>query len=471
MKRIISILLSFSLAISLAIPAFAVDDEATQAAQALYELGLFSGTGTDVNGNPNFDLDRTPTRHEAVTMLVRLLGKEAEAKNGTWDMPFTDVAEWAKPYIGYAHHNGLASGTSATTFGGNDPVTASQYLTLVLRALGYESGVDFQWNKAWELSDQIGLTNGEYNASTTTFTRGDVAIISHRSLSISDKTQTENKPPIADNGSSIADNLQNTVWIGFLSSEQYLFAVLYAFDDTTYSCVNIVRNPATEDLIANCYDEGNYSIEDGILHLNRTKAYVYEAGAEYTNILDGTKAWDYPIKLDENIMKLGNVAFVRDNPEDEISNRAIYEKIRASILEHIPPEISTDNDYGYLAAADFRKVRRQYSSAVAQCGYALAFTDLNGDRCVLTVVNYKIISNYSIVTLHNLTQNRTIEDPDNYYSKLANRAYGNERIHYWDLSIDVQEHYQEALKAMLSVLQSGKNTGRGTFVNSETLNQ
>lgn len=50
-----------------------------QAAQNLYELGLFNGTGTDTDGNPIFDLDRAPTRHEAVTMLVRLLGKGEEA--------------------------------------------------------------------------------------------------------------------------------------------------------------------------------------------------------------------------------------------------------------------------------------------------------------------------------------------------------------------------------------------------------
>ena len=52
------------------------------------------------------------------------------------------------PYIGYACNAGLVSGTSANTFSGNASVTASQYLTLVLRALGYESDTDFQWNKA-----------------------------------------------------------------------------------------------------------------------------------------------------------------------------------------------------------------------------------------------------------------------------------------------------------------------------------
>lgn len=208
-KRMISCILSLALVFSLVPAAFAASDEANQAAQSLYELGLFNGTGTDANGKPVFDLDRAPTRHEAVTMLVRLLGKEQEAKQGSWTTPFTDVAEWAKPYVGYAYTNGLTAGTSATTYDGDDIVTASQYITFVLRALGYESETDFQWNKAWELSDQIGLTAGEYDANTTSFARGDVAVISSKTLycvlkgtgktlleSLNEPVQTETYSPI-----------------------------------------------------------------------------------------------------------------------------------------------------------------------------------------------------------------------------------------------------------------------------------
>ena len=53
--------------------------KAQTAADALHTLGLFNGTGSNADGTPIYDLDRTPTRHEAVTMLVRLLGKESDA--------------------------------------------------------------------------------------------------------------------------------------------------------------------------------------------------------------------------------------------------------------------------------------------------------------------------------------------------------------------------------------------------------
>lgn len=148
--KILCILLACVMLFSTMTTAFAASSEAAEAAESLHALGLFNGTGTNEDGAPNYDLDREPSRAEAVTMLVRLLGKEEEAKNGTWTTPFTDVADWAKPYVGYAYTNGLTSGTSATTFGGTATVTASQYLTFILRALGYQSGTDFQWDKAWE---------------------------------------------------------------------------------------------------------------------------------------------------------------------------------------------------------------------------------------------------------------------------------------------------------------------------------
>lgn len=191
MKRYISLLLSLTLLLSCTPISHAASEEAVQAAQSLYELGLFNGTGTNSDGTPTFDLDRAPTRQEAIIMLVRLLGKEDEAKAGNWETPFTDVDNWAKPYVGYAYTNGLTTGTDNNTFGSADTVTASQYLTFVLRALGYESGTDFQWDKAWEKSDEIRLTDGRYNAETAKFTRRDVAVISNCALSANSKGQTK----------------------------------------------------------------------------------------------------------------------------------------------------------------------------------------------------------------------------------------------------------------------------------------
>lgn len=86
------------------------EDIGTADAQALYELGLFRGVGTLEDGSPDFALNNALTRQEAVVMLVRLPGEEQTAISGSWELPFTDVAEWAKPYVGYAYENGLTKG-------------------------------------------------------------------------------------------------------------------------------------------------------------------------------------------------------------------------------------------------------------------------------------------------------------------------------------------------------------------------
>lgn len=122
-KKALSLLLALILCTTLAAPAFAASGEAIAAADRLHELGLFNGIGDNEDGTPNYDLDRAPSRMEAVALLVRLLGKETTAQTGTWTIPFTDVDSWAKPYVGYAYANGLTSGTSATTFSGTDTVS------------------------------------------------------------------------------------------------------------------------------------------------------------------------------------------------------------------------------------------------------------------------------------------------------------------------------------------------------------
>ena len=244
MKRILSLILSLALAFSLMPSAFAANNEAVQAAEALHSLGLFTGTGTDANGNPIYDLDRAPTRQEAITMLVRLLGKEDAAKQGTWKTPFTDVDSWAAPYVGYAYSNGLTSGTSATTFSGNNTVTTSQYLSFVLRALGYTSGTDFQWDKAWELSDKIGLTKGNYNATTKSFTRGDVAIISKQALSVKMKDGKKSlsdvigaATPPSTPSDTTSSALTDRLWLTVTQMDtKNSCAEIYEFKGSQYSC-------------------------------------------------------------------------------------------------------------------------------------------------------------------------------------------------------------------------------------------
>lgn len=178
MKRIVTVLLIITL---LCTPVFAAyggrDAQIEQElASDLKALGLFQGVS-----ERDFDLYRAPSRAEALTILIRLLGQEAAALQCTAEHPFTDVPEWANPYVAYAWENGITYGVSDTEFG-MDEASAAQFLTFVLRALGYsEAEGDFSWASSFTLSRRLGLLPD--CVDTTLFLRADAVMVSYAALS------------------------------------------------------------------------------------------------------------------------------------------------------------------------------------------------------------------------------------------------------------------------------------------------
>ena len=184
-KRILPIALALMLCFSLATPAMAkFSPTPTAAADRLNALGLFNGVGYNADGTPNYDLDRKLNRMEAITLIVRLVGGEEKALSQTWTMPFSDVDDWAKSYVGYAYANGLTNGVSATKFGGRDDVSELQFLTLVLRALGYSSDTDFQWDNSRDLASTLGITHVEIAAGYGPFFRRHATMVCAAALDV-----------------------------------------------------------------------------------------------------------------------------------------------------------------------------------------------------------------------------------------------------------------------------------------------
>jgi len=148
-----------------------------ECANMLKQLGLFLGT------EKGFELERKPTRVEAVVMLIRLLGKEAEVKEGSFSHPFSDVPSWADKYIGYAYENGLANGIGEGKFGTGD-ATTQMFVTFVLRAMGYlddtKGGSDFTYAAAIKFAENNGLIAGEGDINN--FSRGTCASIMESAL-------------------------------------------------------------------------------------------------------------------------------------------------------------------------------------------------------------------------------------------------------------------------------------------------
>lgn len=186
MKKTITLLLAFALSLALAVPALAYDEAtATQRANELYAAGLFNGYGNDANGNPIFGLNDTATRAQGIAMFVRVLGKadEAQRNAAAYDLPFHDLPDWCRGYVGYAYANKYTSGTSGTTFSPNDTLTANQFMTFCLRSLGYVEGKDFYYTDPTGLAAKLGIIRqGEWQNNTTPFKRGDMVLMAYNTL-------------------------------------------------------------------------------------------------------------------------------------------------------------------------------------------------------------------------------------------------------------------------------------------------
>lgn len=123
-------------------------------ADALFDMGLFQGSGTTYGGG--YDLENPTTRIMGVVMFLRLIGEEGAALSSTAVNPFVDTPAWCDRYVAYAFEKGYTNGVGESAsgelyFAPDRPISADEYVTLILRALGYtDSGTvpDFTWDTA-----------------------------------------------------------------------------------------------------------------------------------------------------------------------------------------------------------------------------------------------------------------------------------------------------------------------------------
>ena len=160
-------------------------------AGALGAMGLFQGTGTAYGSG--YDLEQAPTRVVGLVMFLRLIGEEGAALSSTAANPFSDTPAWCDRYVAYAWERGYTQGVGTDAagrryFGPNDPLSAGEYVTFLLRALGYTDGgsaPDFAWDTALERAEALGLlTSGERAMlEGERFLRAQVVYLSYFALS------------------------------------------------------------------------------------------------------------------------------------------------------------------------------------------------------------------------------------------------------------------------------------------------
>jgi Big-like domain-containing protein len=181
MKRTLSLVLALVMVLGSFGAAFAVDAETTDELSAgafLETVGVLEG---DDDGN--LMLDKTLLRRDMVILLSRLMGaEETAAEFPSESLAFEDITDaYYNGYIAWSVNNGLIEGHSETVFGFNENVTAQQYVTVLMRALGYEVA-DEDYAAVLETAAELGLCEGLEVENEDEILRGQMAVMTLNTL-------------------------------------------------------------------------------------------------------------------------------------------------------------------------------------------------------------------------------------------------------------------------------------------------
>ena len=110
------------------------------------------------------DADTVPGTF-AIDFLVSYLGREEEALHGSGTSPIGGTS-----YAIYAYEKGILTNADSGKVG-DAAITVADYVTWLLRAMGYASGSDFDSASPLALADSLGLTRGLYAGTETRLIR------------------------------------------------------------------------------------------------------------------------------------------------------------------------------------------------------------------------------------------------------------------------------------------------------------
>ena len=180
LKRALSLLLSSTLVLGMLVMGGSAagykdvdaSNDHQEAIEVLQAVGIMTG---DQNGN--FNPDGSITRNEMAVIMAHLLNLDYDYYRGT--NPFTDVPEWAAPYVAACAAEGVVAGIGNGQFGGDQKVTAAQASLMIMKALGYfqnaeDFGTDWQVATIRQASYIDLFDNINANAESA-LTRGQVA--------------------------------------------------------------------------------------------------------------------------------------------------------------------------------------------------------------------------------------------------------------------------------------------------------
>lgn len=325
MKRITGLILALTLILMMfAQPAYSADSNEAKA-DFLNAIGILKGTSY------GYELDRTMNRLEAAVMIVRLRGAESYAISMDYPHPFGDVPDWADPYVGYMYQYALTSGKSSTEYGAYDTVTLSQYVTFLLRALGYDdSQGDFVWSNSVNTAKALGIDVNDDDI----FDRGAMVEWTFAALGTNVKGLQVSLQDQLSGNDAIPDNIniaENFYWYDSYSISS---------KPSTYSqLTNSIRKMAYEMIGSHTFDITNVSN----INLDDISANIVEAMTElpmYSSLVKGYEMSRYGNKL--TVTLTYNITRAQHEQAVEEARRIIRTHITSDMTDYEKEKVIHD---------------------------------------------------------------------------------------------------------------------------------
>jgi len=134
----------------------------------LYRLGVLKG---DVDGS--LMLDMKVRRSDAAVFFTRLLGREQYVVDRAGDefastrFPDSPDDAWFTPYIAFCTSIGIIVGRDDGYYYPDDTISEKEFANVLLKILGYEYNLDYNWNTVYEFAYDIGLFDDPAYATRT----------------------------------------------------------------------------------------------------------------------------------------------------------------------------------------------------------------------------------------------------------------------------------------------------------------
>ena len=369
LKRALSLLLSSTLVLGMLVMGSSAasykDVDASnknqEAIEVLQTVGIMTG---DQNGN--FNPGGSITRNEMAVVMAHLLNLDYDYYRGT--NPFTDVPEWAAPYVAACAAEGVVAGIGNGQFGGNQKVTAAQASLMIMKALGYfQNAEDFgtDWQVATiRQASYINLFNNINATAESALTRGQVAQLVLNGLKAKMVDFT------GDKGIQIGD-----VTVGYKAEYTARTNANNKYNTIDDGTTNIAQNDQY-------YVQLGEELYNGDLELQSTSD-VFGRPARYWEY-DGEKIGTY-VKS-ELLCKEYNTG---------VTGRDLYDVLGANVLDNYNVAIYFDGetDKDVVSAANFfdtGDINRNNRGTLNSTGDGVltqVYVDNNSKKAVVSIIN------------------------------------------------------------------------------------